>query len=329
MKQEKLAELENMIGGGYSNTAGINVMKDGKMLYESYFNGCTAESTVHIYSVTKSIISALIGIAADKGLIKSVDQKVLDFFPDYVVKKREKTIQNVTLRDLLTMTAPYKYRGLPYIKYFTSDDWVKFSLDLLGGRGQIGEFRYAGLIGPDILSGILTKTTGQSVFEFAEENLFSPLGINVKGSIIFQSKEEQMEFNKATNISGWAADTSGLNSAGWGLSLTPGDMAKIGQLYLNRGSWNGRQIVSAEWIDVSTREHSRWKKMDLPYGYLWWIIDEKEQACAAMGDGGNVIYFNREKNMVISIASLFVTRAKDRLELIRKYIEPIFEECEE
>ena len=69
--------------------------------------------------------------------------------------------------------------------------------------------------------------------------------------------------------------------------------------------------------------------MDLPYGYLWWIIDEKEQACAAMGDGGNVIYFNREKNMVISIASLFVPRAKDRLELIRKYIEPIFEECEE
>lgn len=92
----------------------------------------------------------MIGIAIDKGYIKSLDQKVLDFFPDYTVKRGEKTIQKVSLKDLLTMTAPYKYKYAPYTKYFTSDNWVKTALDLLGGRGKIGDFRYTPVIGPDI-----------------------------------------------------------------------------------------------------------------------------------------------------------------------------------
>jgi CubicO group peptidase (beta-lactamase class C family) len=160
MNQEKVTELEKKISNDYSNIAGMVVLKDGKTLYENYFNECTATSRIHVYSVTKSIISILIGIAMDRGYIKSINQKVLDFFPDYTIKRREKTIQNVTLKNLMTMTAPYKYKVAPYIKYFTSDDWVNFSLDLLGGKGQIGNFRYTPLIGPDILSGILVKATG-------------------------------------------------------------------------------------------------------------------------------------------------------------------------
>lgn len=325
---EKVTELEKKINKDYSNIAGMVVLKDGKTLYENYFNECTATSRIHVYSVTKSIISILIGIAIDKGYIKSINQKVLDFFPDYTVKRREKTIQNVTLKDLLTMTAPYKYKFTPYIKYFTSDDWVKFTLDLLGGRGQIGKFRYTPLIGPDILSGILVKATGQSVFDFAKENLFSPLGITVLGNVIFQSKEEQLAFNKSNNISGWVADQAGVNTGGWGLTLSPTDMAKIGRLYLDGGMWNGKQIISTGWINESTKEHSRWEKINLSYGYLWWIIDGKEHAYAAMGDGGNVIYFNTKKKIVVSIASFFVPKVKDRIEFIKEYIEPIFENCD-
>ncbi len=215
MNKEKITELEKKINNEYSNIAGIVILKDGKTLYENYFNECTATSRIHVYSVTKSIISILIGIAMDKGYIKSIDQKVLDFFPDYTVKTREKTIQNVTLKNLLTMTAPYKYKFfVPYIKYFTSDDWVKFSLDLLGGRGQIGKFRYTPLIGPDILTGILVKSTGKSVLDFATEYLFSPLGITVEKNVIFHSKEEQLAFNNAINISGWVADSTGVNAGG-------------------------------------------------------------------------------------------------------------------
>lgn len=328
MNQEKVTALENKINDDCTNVAGLVVLKDGKTLYEKYFNECSAASRIHVYSVTKSIISVLIGIALDKGYIKNINQKVLDFFPNYTVKKREKTVQKVTLKNLMTMTAPYKYKLAPYIKYFTSDDQVKFTLDLLGGRGKIGKFRYTPLIGPDILSGILVNAAGQSVLDFAIENLFSPLEIAIEGNVIFHNKEEQLAFNKATNISGWAIDPAGVNSGGWGLTLSPSDMAKIGQLYLNRGLWNGKQIVSASWIDESIKEHSRWGKLDMPYGYLWWIMNDNECSYAAMGDGGNIIYVNREKKMVVSIASLFAPKVQDRVELIKKYIEPMLEDCE-
>lgn len=321
MIQGETETFEKMIMRDYGNIAGIVVVKDGETIYEKYFNECTADSRIHIYSVTKSIISILIGIAMDIGHIKNLDQKVLDFFPEYEIKKGEKTIQNITVRHLLTMTAPYKYIFNPYIKYFTSDNWVKFSLDLLGGKGRVGRFRYAPLIGPDIMSGILCKATGQSVINFAQNNLFEPLGIVVEKNIVFQSKEEQLAFNQATNMSGWVADPMGVNTAGWGLTLSPMDMAKIGQLYLNHGMWNGQRIVSEEWINESTEEHSRWEAQNLSYGYLWWI---DKDGFAAMGDGGNTIYVNTKKNMVVAIASLFKPKARDRMELIREYIEPIF-----
>lgn len=324
MDQEKVTELEMKINHDYSNIAGMVVLKESRTLYENYFNECTASSRIHVYSVTKSIVSILFGIAVDKGYIKDIDQKVLEFFPDYIVKRRENTIRNVTVKDLLTMTAPYKYKLAPYKKYFTSDDYVKFTLDLLGGKGQIGKFRYAPLIGPDILSGILVKATGQSVFDFAMKHLFSPLGISVKTNLVFHSKEEQLAFNKARDISGWVVDPSGVNTAGWGLTLTPMDMARIGQLYLAGGIWENNQIVSSKWIEESTKEHSRWEKLDLPYGYLWWI---DKDGYAAMGDGGNVIYINTKKDMVVSIASFFRPNVKDRIEFIKEYIEPIFENC--
>lgn len=200
MNQEKIRIMENIIGTDYNNMTGIVIMKDGKAVYEKYFNDCTEANRTHIFSVTKSIISILFGIALDKGCIDSLSRKVLEFYPEYTVKKGEKTIQNITIRDMLTMTAPYKYKFNPYTKYFTSMDWVKFSLDVLGGKGQIGEFRYAPIVGPDILSGILVKATGQSVFDFAKENLFAPLGITVEKNITFHSKEEQMAFYKATDV---------------------------------------------------------------------------------------------------------------------------------
>lgn len=324
MQKEQITKMENAIGKDYSNMAGMVIMKDGKAVYENYFNGCTEASRIHIYSVTKSILSILFGIAMDKGCIKSVNQKVLEFYPEYSIKRGEKTIQNVTLKNMLTMTAPYKYRFNLYTKYFTSMDWVKFSLDLLGGRGHIGEFRYAPIVGPDILSGILVKTSGQPVLDFARENLFTPLGINVERNIIFRSKEEQMAFCKATDANGWVASPTGINAAGWGLTLSTTDMAKIGQLFLNGGVWNGRHIVSEKWVAESTSEQSRWKRRNLPYGYLWWISGQ-DNGYAAMGDGGNIIYVNPDKNMVVAITSLFQPRAKDRIAFIKKYVETIYD----
>jgi CubicO group peptidase (beta-lactamase class C family) len=330
MNQEKVIELENKIKSDYRNIAGVVVLQDGKTRYENYFNECTAASRTHVYSVTKSIISILIGIAVDKGYIKSINQHVLDFFPDYSVKRKEKTIQQVTLQDVLTMTAPYKYRFAPYryIRYFMSNDWATFTLDLLGGKGQIGEFRYTPLIGPDLLTGILVRATGQSVLDFATEHVFSPLGITVERNVTFRNAKEQRAFNQSTSISGWAADSTGLNAGGWGLTLSAADMAKIGQLCLDGGMWNGNQIVSAQWIHECTSEHSRWKENNLPYGYLWWVVEGDEPGYAAMGDGGNVIYVNTKRRLVVSIASLFAPKVMDRIPFIKAFIEPILEDCE-
>lgn len=316
--------LENKVKNEYGNIAGIVVMKEDNVVYESYFNQCSENDPIHIFSVTKSVISILFGIALDKGCIKSLDEKVIDFFPDYQIKKREKTIQHITIRNLLTMTAPYKYKFNPYTKFFSSKDWVISSLDLLGGRGKIGVFRYAPVIGIDILSGILINTTGQSVLEFAQDNLFSLLGISVGKNIYFQTKEEQLDFYKSKGVNGWVSDPNGTNTAGWGLSLTTMDMAKLGQLYLNGGYWNGRQIISEKWIEESMRTRSVWKTHNLKYGYLWWIIDEAEHSFAALGDGGNAIYVNPEDRLVVAVSSLFVPKVKDRIDFIKGEIEPLF-----
>jgi CubicO group peptidase (beta-lactamase class C family) len=196
------------------------------------------------------------------------------------MKRGEKVLQNVTIRDMLTMTVPYKYKFAPYTKYFGSSDWVTSALDLMGGRGTIGDFRYAPLIGPDVLSGILVKATGTSVLEFASKYLFTPLGIKVEGNVVFHSKEEQLAWYKDRNMKGWVADPIGVNTAGWGLSLKTRDMAKLGQLYLNHGMWDNLQIVSSQWIEHSTKEHSCWGEKK--YGYLWWIIDKDENSFAAL-----------------------------------------------
>ncbi|MGM0123749.1 hypothetical protein IGI37_001123 [Enterococcus sp. AZ194] len=327
MNTEEKRNLEKIIKEQYDNIAGITILQNGEERYEVYLNKCTKKSKFHVYSVSKSILSILFGIALDKGYIKSLDQKVLSFFPSYITKRREKTIQQITLRDMLTMTAPYKYKLAPltYIRYFMSNDWKKFSLDLLGGKGKIGEFKYTPLVGPDILSGVLESVTGKTVFDFASEYLFGPLNIEVEKNITFQTAKEQTAFNKSTNMSGWVCDPKGLNAGGWGLTLSVKDMSKIGQLYLNDGQWEGERVVSSKWIEESTCEHSRWDKIGLSYGYLWWLVDKNKGIYCAMGDGGNTIYCNREKQLVIAIASLFVPKANDRIKFINEYIEPLFD----
>lgn len=324
MNQDKIKELDKMINKDYSNITGLVIQKNGTKIYEKYFNEYTIDNAVHVYSVTKSVVSTLIGIAIDEGNIKSVDQKVLDFFPYYSVNAGEKTLQEITIKNLLTMTAPYKYKTEPYEKFFTSLNPIEDALDLLGGEGSIGEFNYSAIGGTHILSGILAKATERSILDFATEKLFSPLGIKVPHNIVVRNKEEHFAVMNDKNTSGWAVDPQGLNTASWGLFLTPVEMAKIGQLYLNNGIWNDKQIVSAQWISESTREHSRcvpWG--NLAYGYLWWLIDG--ESYAAMGDGGNIIYVNTRNQMVISIASLFIPEAKDRIEFIKGFIEPSFE----
>ncbi|MUG22384.1 serine hydrolase [Paenibacillus macerans] len=318
MDAAKLAELEPAIKSEYSNINGIVVVRNGYIAYEKYFNGYGPEDAHHVASVTKSILSALIGIAIDAGHIQSVDQQVLDFFPEYVPgaaaadgQKRE-----ITLRHLLTMTAPYPFADWqePLDKLCMQPDWVKYTLDMLGQGGSIGTFKYS-TAGAHLLSAILTRSTGQSAREFANERLFKPIGMQEIPDYEMKAFEFDDLFGK--NVKGWVHDPNGNSTGGWGLTLTPRDMARFGLLYLNRGVWDNRQVVPAVWVNESIAMNSN------HYGYLWWLREEDDvSAYMAMGDGGNVICCIPGKDLVVAIASEFVMNPRDRWALIKEHIIP-------
>ena len=323
MKYNTIQTFEESIDAQYNNITGIVIQKDGETRYERYFHGFSADNAAHVFSVTKSVFSALVGIAISQGAIQSVEQKVLDFFPDYRVLPGETTIQQITIQNLLTMTAPYKYETEPYQRFFASPNPIQDALDLLGGDKPIGAFHYSAVGGTHILSGILARATGKNTLDYAKEHLLDPLGIHVPQSIMLRSEEEHMAVMSDPATRGWVVDPQGNNMASWGLFLSPREMAKFGRLYLDGGAWEGRQIVPVAWVAESTREHSRcndWGK--LPYGYLWWVIDAN--SFAALGDGGNVIYVNTKKKLVVAIASYMAPDVKDRIKWIKTMIEPLF-----
>ena len=323
MNNQKFKAIQHKIATDHENITGIIVQKNDQLLYEDYFNSCDESSKTHVYSITKSILSLLLGIAQEQGYLNDIDRPILEYFPEH--RPKDMTIKNITLRNLLTMTAPYNYKSGPltYIKYFSSKDWTKFTLKKLGGKQPIGEFNYTPLIGPDLLSAILTRTTDQNVLDFARKKLFEPLEIVVEKTIQLKSAKDQMAFNKSTTSNGWVADDTGLNAGGWGLTLTTRELTKIGRLILNQGSWEGQQIVPKSWINAMQKKHSHWDQEGLDYGYLWWIVDPAKPIIAAMGDGGNIIYIDHEQELVVAITALFKENVYDRIDFIQREILPL------
>jgi CubicO group peptidase (beta-lactamase class C family) len=321
MDSEKLSKLETMIESEYSNINGIVIVRNGYIAYEKYFNGYGQDHTHHMASVTKSIISALIGIAIDAGYIKNVEQKVLDFFPEYVPNPADIQKREITIRHLLTMTAPYPFEDWhePLDKMCMQSDWEKYILDMLGQEGKIGTFKYS-TAGAHLLSTIITRSTGKSAREFANERLFTHIGMKEIPNYEMKSFGFDDLFGK--NVKGWVADPSGHSTGGWGLTLTPRDMARFGFLYLNRGIWNDNQIISESWIHETTAMTPN------KYGYLWWLREEDGVfAYLALGDGGNVICCIPQKDIVVAIASEFIMNPRDRWTLINKcIIQAVIEE---
>ena len=323
-------ELHDFIEKQQSNICQVSAIKNGDFVYSDCWNNYKKDDCTHIMSATKSIIALLIGIAIDKGQIKSVDDKVLDYFPDYKVKRGEKTIFEVTIKHLLTMRAPYKGKGDPWSKVCSSENWTFSSLDFLGGRkGLTGEFNYR-TVCLHILSGILYKATNMKTVDYANEYLFGPLGIPSHKNYYAETAEEHKQFtiSKTPKENVWFADPEGLGTPGYGLCMSAEDMAKIGLLCLNKGTFDGKQIVSPEWIEEMTKprtvESDYFRGMD--YGYLWWIIDREKNIYAAIGNSGNVIYVSPKKDIVIAVSSYFKPTVFDRVDFIREYIEPFIDE---
>lgn len=313
---EKLSSLDDTICLDYGNITGIVVVKNGAIALERYYHGCGRDDARHVASVTKSVLSALVGIALDEGFLRGTEQRIMEFFPEYRFETGNEVRQAITIRHLLTMTASYPFEDWqePLERLCMSPDWVGYTLEMLGQGGMPGGFKYS-TAGAHLLSAILTRATGKSARQYANERLFAPIGMNVIPAFEMEAFGYDDLFGK--NVKGWVSDPAGNSTGGWGLTLTPRDMARFGFLYLNRGIWDGRQIVPARWVEESTFRNAN------SYGYLWWLFRENGlDAYAAMGDGGNMICCVPAKNLVVAIASDYIQNPRDRWELILKYILP-------
>ena len=257
----------------------VTVVRHGAMVLDAYFFPFEKDEKHIIHSCTKSIMSALVGIAIDKGYIKGVNQRVLDFFPDMAVANLDDRKQAITLEDLLTMASGlkcrdsylYRWRGL--MEMVNSADWAQYVLDLPMAEAPGQRFEYCNGVSY-LLSVIVQETTGMRTLDFARKYLFGPLAIaDIKWLISPQNVD-----------------------VGWGeMWLRPHDMAKIGWLYLNKGKWDGKQIVPKEWVDASTRGHIA-STLFPHYGYQWWV---DASYYMAVGYRGQFIYVIPEKNMVV------------------------------
>jgi CubicO group peptidase (beta-lactamase class C family) len=301
------ALLVDMFEAIESDNPGIDsllIVRNGKLVVESYIAPFDVESAHIIHSCTKSIVSTLIGIAIDQAYIENVDVPVLDLFPDHTFDNVDAGKEAMTLEHLLMMAGglecrdSYLYQWGGLRRMISTDDWPQYVLDLPMEYEPGTHFEYCNG-GSHTLSAIIEETTGTNTLEFAQEHLFDPLGI--------------------TDID-WPADPQGIN-IGWGeVHLRPVDMAKIGYLFLSEGVWDDEQIVSAEWVAAATSPHIPATLSD-NYGYQWWVDDEGYYM--ALGYAGQFIYVVPDQELVV----VFVSDLPDRAffypeSLLNRYIIP-------
>ena len=276
------------------------VIRHGFVVEEKYYPPVNAETANELYSCTKSFVSALVGIAIDKGYIADVSQPVLGFFPDRRFEKTDSRKKAMTLEDLLTMSS-----GLAWVEgdatyrqmYVTERDWVKFVLGLPMAAAPGKKFNYSSG-NTHILSAIIQKRTQRNVYDFAREHLFAPLGIENPG---------------------WDRDPTGIPIGGWGLKLTPREMAKLGYLYLHEGAWDGKQVVPSAWVRNSTRPHIA-AGGPLQYGYQWWISPQGKWF-AALGRFGQSIFVVPSLDLVVVFTAKIESNDAEAA-LLEKYIMP-------
>jgi CubicO group peptidase (beta-lactamase class C family) len=273
------------------------VIKDGYLIAEAYFNEGSINRKDRLQSVTKSFTSALVGIALDQGYLTSVDQKMMDFFPELADQITDPRKEQITIRDLLQMRAGYPseetdpnlWDGLLSGHYPSLIE----EFPLVTDPGT--EFHYSNL-SSNWLGIIVDRETGMNLKAYAEENLFSPLGIEAGE---------------------WGTDADGHSNGSGDLHLTARDAAKFGLLYLNDGEYEGNQVVPADWVHDSLQRYSddinvtggfpaNWglSLRDVGYGYQWWSATAGEHHFEyAMGHGGQMIALVDEFEMLVITTS--------------------------
>jgi CubicO group peptidase (beta-lactamase class C family) len=276
MDSQELMQMLDFIESSGEDVHSVLIIRNGYLVLEAYYYPYNSQIIHMQASATKSFTSTLVGIAIDKGYISGVDQKVLAFFPDYTFKNNNDLKQSMKLKHLLTMSSGLDWNKTgkndnPEKIFTQKDDPVQYTLDRPMAAKPGTVWTYSGG-NSHLLAAIVTKTTEEKVEDFAKQNLFDPLGI--------------------TNYVWEKHWKSGVNIGCAGLYIRPRDMAKLGYLYLNRGKWNGKTIVSSQWIKEAT---TRLPIKD--YGYQFWV-DPELKLYKAWGFGGQHIAVLPDLNIV-------------------------------
>lgn len=269
-----LDKFHRTINHLYPNVYSVIILKDGEIVFEKYYRDSHREDVRNVMSVGKSIISALMGIAVQRGIIKGEQERVLDFFPGYLNADSDPNILKIRIKNLLTMTS-----GLYYLRLAgdsqpvaerrkSSDDWIKYMLDLPVKHPDMNTFCYSNF-DADLCAAVIQTTVKTDLYEFAEKYLFSKIGMEVP----------KWDYS----------DPDGMIPGE--IKLSTRDMAKFGQLYLQNGYWNGEEVIHSEWIRKSHTNYGN------NYGYLWWL---DENMYYASGSGGAMILVIPEEGVVVA-----------------------------
>ena len=287
---EVMTYIEDMDKGGMPVNS-VLVVRHGYIVLEEYPQPDYDQDTAdNIRSVTKSFASALVGIAIEEGYIEGIEQKMVDLFPDRTIKNLDSRKESITLEHMLTMKAGLEWNEWQYaytdprnhyVRALSSRDPVEYVLDLPMMEEPGVRWNYNGGTS-DLLSALITEVTGYDTLDFAREFLFGPLGIS--------------------DVTWLQDERHGIYYAGHGLYLTARDMAKFGYLYLHNGTWDGKQVVPAEFVAEAVKTHSS-LSASRGYGYQSWWTYPQSGVYSSNGLNGQRIYVVPDLDLVVVFTS--------------------------
>jgi CubicO group peptidase (beta-lactamase class C family) len=283
----------------------------GALLAEHYFNGARGDRPANIKSASKSVISALVGIAIERGLIRGVDEPVISYFPEHV--KGEPRKQRITVEDLLTMRSGLESTSSRnYGAWVLSRNWVQHALarPLITEPGMSMQYSTGNT---HLLSAILTRATGGSTRQFAQRALADPLGFA---------------------LAEWPRDPQGVYFGGNDMLMTPRQMLAFGTLYLERGRAGDRQVVPGTWVEESFIPRARSPRSEQLYGYGWWLRElAGHQVAYAWGYGGQYIFVVPAVDLVVVTTSSTASGEERRshrvtvMDLVERFVIPAVDEA--
>ena len=304
-----LADVDTRAVDEVPAISALLAVRHGYLIFERYYNGLMAEDPINVRSVTKSVTSTLAGVALRTGLLSGLDARTGDLIPDRIPAGHDPRVEDTTLWQWLTMTSGLQWDAYgDWQRLLDAPDWVAMTLGL-PVVGIPGETYVYNTGGSHVLGVIVAAAAGKPLEEYAEEVLFTPLGIRPGD---------------------WMRSPQGEVSAGSGLELTARDMAKLGYLYVRNGVWDGQQIITPEYAQQATTWQSAGDSTGgwANYGYQWWVTatNAGHPAYFALGYGGQHIFVVPALDLVV-VAGIERRVTGDELRTPRYLIESIAAAC--